>query len=364
MSNIESYIQLLKQFDELPHKRNEITFMEICKYPYSRFEEVCSRVLQFYFNPVAEHGLRSLLLQSLFEVPQLDNILCDYCQIRVETEVYADGKRIDLIIETPDSVVCIENKMMASVYNPLDIYRRDCICKYKDKQLIFLILSAKRITDPNELKHIHQNGFKIITYTDFFEVVKRNIGGYLTFCNQKYLTYLLDFIKTVENMTYRIEPNSEDSFFFENKKEIDQLINQYQDYKNTILSIQKEQISILKTKITQLTNVEWWDWQGWDLGISFNDKGHRIGIESSYQATKDNPIGVFKIYITTWEKKDWYPYRDKLMEQYAGLYLDENVDGGRVFLHIDAINDNNMDLILKKLSECYKVVQRLASEVS
>lgn len=362
MGDIKSYIQLLRKFSQLPHEKNEITFMEICKYPYSRFEEICSRVLQFYFNPVAEHKLHDLLLHSLLELVQQANSLYDKQQIRIRTEEDADGKRMDLLIETPDFIVCIENKIMAAVYNPLNIYKKNCMYRYGNKKCIFIVLSARRITDINELKYIHQNGFRVITYADFFRVVKLNMGSYLTTCNQKYLTYLLDFIKTIENMTHRIEQNPENEFFFENQEEIKELIIRYQNYQNNILSIQKEQISILKTKIIESTKAEWWVWEGWDLGISFNDKGPRIGIESSYHATKDNPIGEFKIYITTWRKKDWYPYKQQLLEKYPKRYLDEDADG-RVYFHVDVIKDNNVDLILNRLTEYYQVVNNLAAEI-
>lgn len=261
MSGIAGYIKLIEQFNEFPCEKKEVTFMEICKYPYSRFEEVCSRILQFFFNPMAEHKLQNLLLNSLLEVIQQTEIRFDSRCVKIGIEEDAEQKRIDMIIEAPTFAICIENKIMSLVNNPLEKYKQECLGRYKDKHLIFLVLSVRRITNFSELRYINDCGFTVITYSDFFEVVKQNIGNYVIACNQKYLTYLLDFIKTIENMTNRIERNPENDFFFDHKDR----------------------------------------------------------------------------------------------------YLDDDADG-RVYLHVDKIEGNDTDLIIKKLSEYYQVVEKLAVE--
>ena len=58
---------LLCRFEQLPKQDIRPTFMDICRYPYNRFEEVCSRILQFYLNPFAEHGLHDLWLLALWQ---------------------------------------------------------------------------------------------------------------------------------------------------------------------------------------------------------------------------------------------------------------------------------------------------------
>lgn len=41
----EIYLDLLRKFEQLPKKDQRPTFMDICRYPYNRFEEICSRIL-------------------------------------------------------------------------------------------------------------------------------------------------------------------------------------------------------------------------------------------------------------------------------------------------------------------------------
>jgi hypothetical protein len=39
--------KVLNDFNKLPKSYIETTFLEICRYPRRRFEEICSRVLSF-----------------------------------------------------------------------------------------------------------------------------------------------------------------------------------------------------------------------------------------------------------------------------------------------------------------------------
>jgi hypothetical protein len=90
---------------------------------------------------------------------------------------------------------------------------------------------------------------------------------------------------------------------------------------------------------------------------------HKIGIESSFAETKDNPIGEFHIYITTWRKQDWHPYKEAVMKQFKDCYLDENADYNRVYLHLPIIQGENQDEIIKKLAEYQEIMQRITKEI-
>jgi hypothetical protein len=56
---------LVDQFSKLPKIVRLPTYLELCRYPSSRFEEICSRLLSFFLKPTNEHGLDDLLLSSL-----------------------------------------------------------------------------------------------------------------------------------------------------------------------------------------------------------------------------------------------------------------------------------------------------------
>ena len=55
--NIDKAFEILDKFKGLPKNYPEPTFLEITHYPKRRFEEICSRILSFYFNPAKEHNL-------------------------------------------------------------------------------------------------------------------------------------------------------------------------------------------------------------------------------------------------------------------------------------------------------------------
>jgi hypothetical protein len=356
--NIDKALKLFEEFKRMPKHTFEPTFLEVCRYPKRRFEEICSRILSFYFNPTKEHNLRDLFLRSLFELLNRTDIRYQDEQIKIVTEDNADGKRIDLLIQCPDFVIGIENKITASLYNPLEIYKKR-IEEYKIENAIKLVLSLEKITKKEEIERINNNGFVAVTYSDFFETVKRNIGQYISSCNQKYLTHLFDFIQTIENMKSQNPLDRKlEEFFFDNTNELEQLINLYNSHKERILNIQKATISDLKEQISVLTGVKWWAWQDWDLGYnSFNQDKPRIGIESSFKAGKHDALAEFRIYITTWSLKDWLPYEKILATKFPDKFLDKV--NNRVYLHVDVIDGGNEELILQKLKEYYDLLSEV-----
>lgn len=353
--NIEKTTKLLQEFKKIPFTVKESTHLEICQYPKRRFEEICSRLLCFYFNPKKEHNFRDLFISSFFELRKRSDIRYDPEQIEIITEDNAEGKRIDLVISCPDFVIGIENKITASLYNPLEKYK-ERLEGYNNDNLFKIVLSVFEITKPNEVTLIESNGFMAITYSQFFEVIKKNIGQYISTCNQKYLTHLFDFIETLENMKTTTYSNKELSdFFFDNLEQIDGLVEAFAAHKQGILNLHKERIKEIQEEIIKQTNGKWWIWSGWDLGIdAYNSQKFRIGIESSFIATKDDPFDQFKIYFTTWSQKDYVPFREILKKKFPDIEPDDKSIKSRVYLHMAPIKGNDMDEIIAKLKEYYE----------
>lgn len=359
--------ELLNEFDKLPKIVLESTYLEICKYPGSRFEEICSRILCFYFDPTNEHGFSDLFLESLLEIiaPQ-NNIQYRVNEIEVINELNSERKRLDILIKSPNMVIGIENKIYASVYNPLEIYSRqiDIYCK---ENKFKVILSVRDIINKEEKKHIQKNQFVIVSYSSLFFRIKQNVGRYITQANQKYLTFMYDFIQTIENMTGdTFDNNKLSNFFATNSEKIDELINLYNKYKQRVLKVQQERIKVLMKDIKIKTNDDkWWAWEGWDLGYdAFNSNTNkpRIGIEASYKFKSNNPLGQFKIYITTWKIKEFLPYEDALIKLFPNNYLDKT-SHDRVYLHMDIVEEDDNDLILEKLYYYYELLHKIVKEV-
>ncbi len=357
--NIEEISNLLEEFKHIPKEDIDTTFLEICSYPYQRFEEICSRILSFYLNPQKEHKLKNLFIDSLLKVLHKDNIISYKSdQIEVFTEYNADGKRIDVLIKSPNFVIGIENKITASLYNPLDIYRKK-LNEFNVEHKIGIVLSINKITDKEEINLIKNNNFCAIIYSELFEEIKRNVGKYILTCNQKYLTQLYDFIQTIENMDSQKSQNPElDKFFFKHYTKIDDLIYWYDNHKNKNLNLQKSKIDEIKVKINEKTRANWEDWEGWDLVYKFNKNNNTIGIEANYKATEQGALGKFEIYITTWDIKSWEPYEEKIKEKYD---KEINKSDGRVNLLAWTIYDGekNQDEILDKLEECFNFLNNL-----
>lgn len=334
------------------------TFMEICKHPYSRFEEICSRILQFFFNPNADHHMGDLWLSALFSVLKHDYTPLNNEEVTVATEEYADGKRIDLTICASSYVIGIENKITADVYNPLHIYRKHLEKSYPTKERIMLVLSLKTIIDKSELD---KNRFASVTYRELFDAVRQRMGHYITPCNTAYLPYMLDFMKTLDNMDNN-HSKAEHDFFYDHQEVIDKLIERFNNFKNNRLTCQKEQIARIKQRICDATGADWWIYQGWDLGISFNDKLNRIGIESYFEETKENPCAAFRICITTWTMKDWVPYKEEVLAAFPNhAELQENKDN-RADLLLPTLSGDNQDGIIEALKDAYHKMVAITSQ--
>ena len=351
--NIEA---LLSEFKKLPKDTKETTYLEICKYPNRRFEEICSRILQFYFDPNKEHGFKDLFILSLFELIEKTDRIPDIYGLNVINEDNAEGKRIDLLIYSNDFVIGIENKITANVNNPLDIYKNR-IEQYNSKNVYKLLLSLYKISDANELSLIKNNGFINIRYCEFFNKIKTKIGNYIGQCNLKYLTYLNDFMQTLENMEDNMPLNEQlSNFFFDKKDEINGFIKLYDEYNEIIEKKQFGRIKELLTRLKKDTKDDkWWIYEEWDLG--HNNEKVKIGIESYYEATRDNMCGKFIIYLTSWNLHDWNKYEKKILKDFPKKKMEK--EDGRVYLLVETIFNDDEELIIKKLIEYYNYYKSL-----
>ena len=259
-------------------------------------------------------------------------------------------------------MIAIENKITADLYNPLNVYKDYISKKYPEKKQALVVLSLKPVLDKRLLT---DNDFQRISYRDLFEKVNSRIGNYIADANQKYLTYMVDFMKTIDNMN-NTNSQIEKEFFAKNRADIEELIQRYQQYKACILSAQIDNISSLKERMNALTGGNWWAWQGWDLGVTFNENSHKIGIESHFEEVGGNPIARFHACITVWKKDDWVPYRDVVLNEFSDAKVEDNCTGenwNRVFVWVYSNDDGDMDSIVKALKEIYDKLSKITSYI-
>jgi hypothetical protein len=133
--------------------------------------------------------------------------------IDVETErVTSNGNRLDLLIETENFIIGIENKIYHGLLNPLsdysDLIKREENKKEK-KSSYKLVLSLNRIKDPI----IEKNEFINITHLDLVSKVGEYIGAYLVEANSDYLLFLKNYIINIKNMSGQVKDNDKISHF-------------------------------------------------------------------------------------------------------------------------------------------------------
>lgn len=355
MIDIKSINDILIKFERLPKVKYEPTYLDICHYSGRRFEEICSRILAFYLQPNNEHGLGNLIIKSLFETigEEYNENFDD--NITVKLEEYAGGKRLDLLILNKDWVIGIENKTGAGVYNPLPDYK-ERIDSYNKKNNVKIILTLNKVKNNEELLSIEKNGFKIILYSLFFEKIKYNIGKYISGSKMKYILFLYDFIETLERGEH-IMSKELDSFFSENKEQLDELFELYNEYNKEKTKKGKPKLEEILKKMKEMTNSDNWSII-YDSMLLFQKEKGTIGFEAFYEEKDNDPFAIFCIRFKSWVQYAWKIFGAKLREQYPEAEYKEMLDKPflLVYPNIDGHND---DEIINKLKECYDCIVNL-----
>lgn len=365
----------MELFAQLPKEDREPTFIEICRYPYNRQEEICSRILRFFLDPNAEHKLYDLWLSALWKASGQESDLPFYKNVSSVTEEECskspgeERRRIDIVVSSEKFVIAIENKIRAGLYNPLNAYKEHISNKYHDSDIkkVYIVLTLDSLLDVKSRQHIEKNGFHAITYQQLFKSVKDELGNYISGCNSKYLTYMFDFIKTLENMT-NINSKRVFEFFIKHEREVKGLIEAHKKFVAENRKTQEDCIASLREQISKKTQREWWVWEKFLLGISFNEEGNKIGIESYYEASEDGACGTFNIWITTWDREHWTPYKEEVLKCFKEEYtkLDDKVSEGnrmRVYLWLRPLKGKDEQQIIEKLAEVYNKMHVITQQI-
>lgn len=192
----EAVEALLDDFGRLPARvKRPPTFMEIAGYPH--YENACSNVLAFYLEPEQPHGLGTLLLDALARaggIASPDEGLGG--NVSVEREVVTDaGNRIDIVIESDAHAIVIENKIRAAVDNPFADYSR-----YLERRAPVGSENHRFLLTLSPTHEGSAWGFKNITHAEFVACIREALGRHVSGADTRYLTLLLDFLNTLENL--------------------------------------------------------------------------------------------------------------------------------------------------------------------
>lgn len=309
--DIIKFEKLFQEFNKLPKAKTRTpTYLEISGQPH--FENVCSNILSFYFNTKECHGLKDLVLLSFLEsLNDKFEFEDNFETISIERELYVtDQKRIDIVVETSEIVVTIENKIFHQLINDLNIYENSIKSIYPNKKYYFAVLSLK-----NEIVD-EGTEFVAVTYESFFEKLKINLGNYFIYSNNQYTTFLIDFIQTIENLTKNKTMNKQYlDFFIANKKEIEELIKETDKLKSYLGQKVNDIISVFENEVFDL--------------IKINPK-----LISKWIWQKNTIVFEFDFN----EKKIWLPF-----------VIDYNKITGLIYVRKDKNNINENDELLSKL---------------
>jgi hypothetical protein len=238
---------LLKKFFNISSEDSLCpTFLEIAGYPH--YENVCSNILSFYFDPFANHGLGDLLLKCLFEPSEYSP---EYsANTTVEREVCtASKKRIDILVETETHIIGVENKIWHSINNPFDDYYKHLMDMNgeKEKTILMFILGVN-VNESHTTKNL-----KVLSYHTFFQRIRSEIGERLSFANQKYLPFFLDFMTSMQNLNEKSGCGKELlEFIKENGKELARMIKTANDFKKELKAKVKALGSIIQVNDSQI----------------------------------------------------------------------------------------------------------------
>ena len=210
---------LLLKYRALPREISDPSIFDISGYPH--YENVCSNVLAFYLDPQREHGLGNLLLTSLLELA--DAPFDGIHDVKIQREYPTiSGGRLDLLITSRTHVVGIENKIFHHLANDLPDYLNTVNQVACGRTSVHIVLSARKVKIKDE-----KTLFKNITYTDLWARIQPELGFHATSATQKWVTYLLDFIKTTLGFSengMELELTDMDRFFITHEAEADRFV--------------------------------------------------------------------------------------------------------------------------------------------
>ncbi len=223
--SIEQIADLFAGLKNLPKAVNrEQTFMEIAGYPH--FENVCSNILKFYLQPNNEHGFGTLFLDVLATLID-EEIELDWQGVEVRREEATENrKRVDLVIESDNYIIGVENKIHAGIdNNPFDDYSNHLESLSKGRKVCKVLLSLHLIAPSSKLC-----GFYPISYEIFFLKVLKSIDSYSLAVNEPHTTFLQDFILTMQNLRQTTMLDRQRlEYFRNNQQNITALLNEVDD---------------------------------------------------------------------------------------------------------------------------------------
>ena len=192
-TNEHQFDNLLDEFGKLPPPPDRRqTFLEIAGCAHK--ENACSNILAFFLDPEKPHGLGTLFLDALARIGDIQNQETIAGNVSVEREEHTGaGNRIDLLIQSDSHAILIENKIWAPIGNPFDDYAAHLDSLPQATKLKFLLTREPSSEGADD-------GFRNITHEQLVKGIRGLLGHYVARADTRYLTFMLDFLNTLDNL--------------------------------------------------------------------------------------------------------------------------------------------------------------------
>jgi len=399
MSNIELEIarNLLDDFAKLPKLEVDKTLIEILG--FSSKEDVYTRMLKFFFDKNNNHNLQNLILESLIKgvrgnteiIKEIKENILNEDILDVQREYFTENKkRIDLLIETTNYIIVIENKIYAGLYNDLKEYCQAAknYSKGKGKRNFLCILLTLNQLNDSEINYCNKENFYHVTYSDFINNLKDNFFKCFKLCqNKSYIDYLKDFILTIEKNKSKNMNKAMLEFIGKNYTSIIELEKQRNSFID-FLNGKIERIKGLTENNLPEDEMSWiriWIYERYgriclvvDFKISDNDKD-TIAIDTTYLKDVDNPNSL--LLEEGWQiqlfgrgedskrylfekmcKTDGFFPESKKVEDYKIIndrliYFSHSIDFGG-YSDVEEVSSELTDLI-KRIITTYKTIEKI-----
>lgn len=297
----------------IQQKESPKTYLEILKVHDK--EVPISNLLAYFFRPKEKHGFEDIfikaLLKTFYEKKRVDNVFIsessNISNVKVKTEVNAgDDKRIDILIDTKEFVICIEFKIDHVLDNPLSVYQKFIKEKFVGKDEYFFIILTPYSKEP-EGKALEDNDFQLLILNKFVENVKSIVEK--KFPNKMKDFVFNDFIQTIENRRLRSKQE-------ENLKNIIQECNLTLETAEFIPKEKSEFWSdlLISLKIRTLHEI---------LKVKYKDVSYIKNYESGFiQKKYSNFIVKIRIKKDKWQLEKWTS--DNLVNEIHSLDFNTN----------------------------------------
>ncbi|USE35007.1 PD-(D/E)XK nuclease family protein [Endozoicomonas sp. SCSIO W0465] len=197
------------------------------------FENPTSDLLAFFLNPAGAHQLGELALAALAEcIPEEQQVSDFFLKGEPLREIPTDkGNRIDILLESQNWVMVIENKIFHDQNNPFDDYE-DCIKqRYGEKDTrLFIVLSPSGQSP---------SGWTGVSYSNLLSKLSGKLAE--TFMSQplnKWVILLREFILHLEAlMNNPVVPEAVTDFVLEHLDDI----HRTQNLKNQVITALRDE---------------------------------------------------------------------------------------------------------------------------